>query len=136
MSTVPDLTSLSHIPGHEWSDEYMLAQCHFHWGSSSAHGSEHHVDGHEYALEMHCVHYKEEYGSVANAMTQSDGLVVIGAFFQEGAHHDELQKILEPTKAKLAMKSSHVSDCYQETANFISDYFELIICFSLHISMT
>jgi hypothetical protein len=35
-----------------------------------------------YAMEAHLVHFKEEYGSVANAAGHLDGLVVVGIFLK------------------------------------------------------
>lgn len=33
-----------------------------------------------YGMEVHIVHYKQEYGSFENALTYSDGICVIGFF--------------------------------------------------------
>ena len=39
--------------------EYILQQFHFHWGRNSFEGSEHTVDGEQYAAEIHFVHLKK-----------------------------------------------------------------------------
>lgn len=92
---VPEMTSLTKVPTFEWSDEYVLAQMHFHWGRDHTTGSEHQIDGRPTCLELHCVHYRREYGDVATAMTQPDGLAVIGALYDIGNQHDELKKITD-----------------------------------------
>ena len=35
-----------------------------------------------YAGEMHLVHYNSKYGNYSNALKYSDGLAVLGVFFQ------------------------------------------------------
>ena len=108
----------------------MMAQIVLHWGNSgNNHGSEHQVDGHQYAVEMQCVHFKEEYGSLANAMNQPDGLVIVAAFFEEGQHHDELDKILEPAKEHLSLmhRSSKVSSLQSSSIRLFN---QIIVTFT------
>lgn len=64
---------------------YVAAQFHFHWGPDNMHGSEHTLEGKKYPMELHIVHYKEEYQSVAGALSESDGLAVVGFFFEVSA---------------------------------------------------
>ncbi|XP_072108501.1 carbonic anhydrase 14 isoform X1 [Mobula birostris] len=66
------------------SQIYLAAQLHFHWGSEGSPGSEHTVDGTQYAAEMHVVHYASKYGSFEDAAMQADGLAVLAVLFQEG----------------------------------------------------
>ncbi|XP_067648736.1 carbonic anhydrase 2-like [Haliotis asinina] len=54
--------------------EYVLGSMHFHSPS------EHLVNGKHMDGELHLVHYKKEYGSVAGAVDKADGLAVIGVF--------------------------------------------------------
>ncbi|CAG5125331.1 unnamed protein product [Candidula unifasciata] len=61
---------------------YRTVEFHFHWGSTDDLGSEHAVNGRKYPLEMHIVNYAEKYGNVKAAMTQPDGLAVLGVFFE------------------------------------------------------
>lgn len=65
---------------------YEFEQMHFHWGKNDM-GSEHKVNGHKYAMEVHMVHYKKEYGSFQNALSYSDGVCVVG-FFGEVSSKD------------------------------------------------
>lgn len=62
--------------------EYIFAQFHFHWGGDSSMGSEHTVNGVRYPMEMHLVHYKTEYRTIADAVGKPDGLAVLGVMFE------------------------------------------------------
>ena len=65
------------------SNDYILEQFHFHWGSvGSDVGSEHTIDGQSYPAEIHFVHYNEKYANVAEAVKHEDGLAVVGFFFE------------------------------------------------------
>ncbi|XP_045171808.2 uncharacterized protein LOC123533901 [Mercenaria mercenaria] len=66
------------------SGDYIAAQFHFHWGHNNQEGSEHTHEGKAYPLEMHIVHYKEEYRDLAGAAVKPDGLAVVGVFIQGG----------------------------------------------------
>jgi len=63
---------------------YDLAQFHFHTPSENT------VNGKPFSMEMHLVHKNE-----------NNELAVVGVFFKEGKHNDELQKTWDkmPTKA-------------------------------------
>ena len=62
--------------------KFIFAQLHFHWGSYNGVGSEHMVDGYRGPMEVHIVHFNAEYGTIENAVTESDGLMVLGALFE------------------------------------------------------
>uniref|UniRef100_A0A2R5L769 Carbonic anhydrase n=1 Tax=Ornithodoros turicata TaxID=34597 RepID=A0A2R5L769_9ACAR len=68
--------------------KYIFAQLHFHWGSDNTRGSEHFVDGRQYPMELHLVHYKEDYGSVAEALRNSDGIAVVAVYFEVSRKHN------------------------------------------------
>ncbi|XP_051161379.1 carbonic anhydrase 1-like [Leptopilina boulardi] len=70
------------VSGGPLSDSYLFHSLHFHWGQSNSEGSEHTFNDQRYALEAHLVHYKSSYGSLLNATTKSDGIVVIGLIYQ------------------------------------------------------
>uniref|UniRef100_A0A671UP19 Carbonic anhydrase n=1 Tax=Sparus aurata TaxID=8175 RepID=A0A671UP19_SPAAU len=63
---------------------YTAAQLHFHWGSSGRPaGSEHMVNGRQYAAEMHVVHYNsDKYPNMSTAVDKSDGLAVLGVLIE------------------------------------------------------
>lgn len=54
---------------------------HFHWGKGNQ-GSEHRINGKQAALEIHLIHFKSLYGTFGNALTKSDGLLVIATLFE------------------------------------------------------
>jgi len=85
------------IPG-----DYKLLQFHFHWGSHNMRGSEHTIDGQEFPLELHLVHIKDEYkDDVAKALSEPDGLAVVGIMFHVGAEGSDfapLEPIVEAAK--------------------------------------
>ena len=56
---------------------YELSQFHFHWGGSSALGSEHQVDGSPYSGELHFVTRK-----TTGSATDSDAYAVIGVLLE------------------------------------------------------
>ncbi|XP_036394698.1 carbonic anhydrase 14 isoform X2 [Megalops cyprinoides] len=66
---------------------FTALQLHLHWGSSGSRGggSEHTIDGHSSAAELHVVHYNSElYANVSTAKKQSDGLAVLGVLIETG----------------------------------------------------
>ncbi|KAL5276953.1 CA14.2 family protein [Megaselia abdita] len=64
-------------------DSYILQELHFHWGANKSVGSEHTFNGKSYALEGHLVHRNTKYGSIPEAVNNSDGLTVLGILYQE-----------------------------------------------------
>ncbi|XP_030071985.1 carbonic anhydrase 13 [Microcaecilia unicolor] len=75
---------------------YRLRQFHFHWGPTDEYGSEHTVDGQEYAAELHLVHWNaEKYPSFVDAAQQPDGLAVVGVLVKVGEHNSPLQKVTD-----------------------------------------
>lgn len=75
--------------------DYAIAQFHFHWGKSSDHGSEHTIDGEKYAGECHIVHYnKSKYATISEAVTESDGLCVLGMLIKVGNEHKDLKQLI------------------------------------------
>lgn len=65
---------------------YRALQLHFHWGNGSTEGSEHSIAKKHYPLELHIVHFKEEYESLANASNYFDGLAVVGFVYEVSAN--------------------------------------------------
>lgn len=75
-----NLTKATHfIRGGPLGHDYELVQYHFHFSELGSSGSEHALNGKRYPAEVHFVHYKTEYGSLAAAVKHSDGVAVIGA---------------------------------------------------------
>ena len=63
-------------------DRFIPREIHFHWGHKSTRGSEHLIDGQQFALEFHIVNYNERYGSVADAINRPDGLLAVSQLFR------------------------------------------------------
>jgi len=56
------------IPWGSDHEEFCLDSFHFHWGSSDMYGSEHHIDGGAYPLEVHFVHYSCEHADLTSTL--------------------------------------------------------------------
>ncbi|XP_046143123.1 carbonic anhydrase 1-like [Osmia bicornis bicornis] len=65
------------LPGN-----YTISQIHFHWGENEMIGSEHTVDGARMPMELHAVHFKDEYDSLDVALRRPDGAIVLVYFFK------------------------------------------------------
>jgi len=85
----------SSLTGGPLSSKFVLEQFHAHWGSSDKVGSEHTVDGHMYAAELHLVHWdSEKFKSFGEAAAAKGGLAVLGIFFKVGKKaHPEMEKL-------------------------------------------
>jgi len=83
---------------------YNLAQFHFHWGADDTKGSEHTINDKQFPLELHLVHYKRQYGTLANAIQFSDGLAVLGMMFEVST---EANPALAPLISKLSSITSN-----------------------------
>ncbi|XP_041078855.1 carbonic anhydrase 15-like [Polyodon spathula] len=62
--------------------EYNALQFHFHWGKPNGNGSEHQLDGNRYPMEVHIVHMHSKYTDIKVAVTDPNGLAVLGFFFK------------------------------------------------------
>ncbi|XP_053680127.1 carbonic anhydrase 2 [Anopheles nili] len=71
-----------YIFGGKLQNEYELEGLHFHWGDKNSRGAEHVLNDVRYPLEMHIIHRNRKYKSVAEALGYSDGLTVLGFFYQ------------------------------------------------------
>lgn len=63
-------------------NRFIPREVHFHWGHKSDRGSEHLIEGRQFALEMHIVSFNARYGSVANATRKPDGILAISQLFR------------------------------------------------------
>ena len=73
--------SENRIEGLGLPSTYAAIEFHFHWGDSSNKGSEHTINNRAYPMELHIVHYNTRYDSLSEALTEPDGLAVLGFMF-------------------------------------------------------
>uniref|UniRef100_A0A665TFH3 Carbonic anhydrase n=1 Tax=Echeneis naucrates TaxID=173247 RepID=A0A665TFH3_ECHNA len=93
---VVNVTSVQ-LTGGALPGQYRAAQFHFHWGGNGRPGSEHTIDGERFPMELHIVHIKEPYGSLAEAEHDMAGIALL-AFLFEVIHEDVILGIhLRPT---------------------------------------
>lgn len=84
------------LEGGPLDSKYKVAQFHFHWGKSSDHGSEHTLDGQEYAAEAHIVHWNaEKFADIGEAVATEGGLCVLGMLIKAGSEHEGLKKLTD-----------------------------------------
>jgi carbonic anhydrase len=80
------------------NESYRFLQFHMHWGRNDSEGSEHLVDGKQYAAEIHFVNWNYHmYKDVGEAVQSSShgGLCVIGVFVNIGnKKNSELEKVI------------------------------------------
>lgn len=94
-----NIGNLSVLSGGPLSDKYKLEQFHLHWGNCDNHGSEHTIDGREYAAELHLVHYNiTKYSSFAEAVDKPDGLAVLGILIEAGEEHEGFKDMVDTTR--------------------------------------
>ncbi|KAL8615741.1 hypothetical protein ACOMHN_040236 [Nucella lapillus] len=79
------LTGTLEVSGGSLPNTFRVAQFHFHWGSVNTQGSEHTVDGNAYPMEVHIVCFNTKYADLGAAVSQPDGLAVLGFFFEISA---------------------------------------------------
>ncbi|XP_036400166.1 carbonic anhydrase 12-like [Megalops cyprinoides] len=84
---------------------YSAAQLHLHWGSPSfPGGSEHTINGKQFAAELHVVHFNsDKYPNISIAVDKSDGLAVLGVLIEVGEFNpgfDPFLKYLRGIKYK------------------------------------
>ncbi|KAJ8670730.1 hypothetical protein QAD02_001989 [Eretmocerus hayati] len=79
----------AYMTGGPLNGSYIFEQLHFHWGENDREGSEDLINNHSFAMELHAVFYKDEYGSVDNAYLYSDGLAVLAFFFETDVNNQE-----------------------------------------------
>ncbi|XP_064158942.1 carbonic anhydrase 4-like isoform X3 [Anguilla rostrata] len=81
-----DLPHSAMVSGGSLESTYRAVQLHLHWGQNGGSGSEHTIDGEQYPMELHIVHVKQEYSSLAEALEDPTGVAVLGFFFEAPTH--------------------------------------------------
>ncbi|XP_036767002.2 carbonic anhydrase 4 [Manis pentadactyla] len=77
--------------------QYWAQQLHLHWSEQLDEGSEHSLDGHRSAMEMHIVHEKEKGTSRSEKANQDpkDEIAVLAFLVEEGPKNDGFQPLVE-----------------------------------------
>ncbi|XP_074467223.1 carbonic anhydrase 4a isoform X2 [Sebastes fasciatus] len=73
---------LSTVSGGGLPGSYKAVQFHLHWGNDGGPGSEHTIDGEQYPMELHIVHMKHQYTDLATALSDTQGVAVLGFFYE------------------------------------------------------
>lgn len=74
---------------------YTTVQFHFHYGPNNSVGSEHTVNGEQFAAELHLVSYNTKYANISQAINHADGLAVLGFFITVGGDNNTAFSFLE-----------------------------------------
>ncbi|CAL8365379.1 unnamed protein product [Lota lota] len=78
------------LPGN-----YRALHFHLHWGADGGPGSEHTIDGERFPMELHMLHIKEPYGSVAEAEHDMAGIALLSFLFEESTNdHPHLNSLI------------------------------------------
>ncbi|XP_034608664.1 carbonic anhydrase 4 [Trachemys scripta elegans] len=101
------LSGSAKIGGGGLRNKYNAIEFHFHWGTSKGFspGSEHSIDGERYAMELHIVHRKEGFSTTEQAVTDKEGLAVLGFFIKTGAKNENYEPLIEMLN-EVALKGS------------------------------
>uniref|UniRef100_A0A8C6S9P5 Carbonic anhydrase n=1 Tax=Neogobius melanostomus TaxID=47308 RepID=A0A8C6S9P5_9GOBI len=78
--SVPHLSTVS---GGGLPTTYKAVQFHLHWGNNGGPGSEHTIDGEQYPMELHIVHMKHHYTDLTTALSDPEGVAVLGFFYEK-----------------------------------------------------
>ncbi|XP_042355441.1 carbonic anhydrase 4a [Plectropomus leopardus] len=62
---------------------YKAVQFHLHWGNNGGPGSEHTIDGEQFPMELHIVHMKHHYTDLTTALSDPEGVAVLGFFYEK-----------------------------------------------------
>ncbi|XP_030376411.1 carbonic anhydrase 9-like isoform X2 [Scaptodrosophila lebanonensis] len=77
-----------YINGGMLTGDFEAIEVHFHWGSVSRKGSEHAINRERFDVEMHIVHKRTDFYSVAAAKLKDGGLAVLCIFLRASSDTD------------------------------------------------
>ncbi|XP_066118849.1 carbonic anhydrase 4 [Saccopteryx bilineata] len=84
------------IAGGGLASQYRAKQLHLHWSSVLDAGSEHSLNGDQFAMEMHIVHEKE---NKKEAQDPKDEFAVLAFLVEAGSKNDGFQPLVEALSA-------------------------------------
>lgn len=117
-------TKVPEINQGSLGSEYKAAQFHFHWGSTSAQGSEHLFNHHAYPMELHVVHYNTKYADLAAAVGNADGLAVIGFMYEIQESNNTNYSNLVDKLSEIQAINEKVTLDYASMASFLPETYE------------
>ncbi|XP_060553358.1 carbonic anhydrase-like [Ruditapes philippinarum] len=101
-------------------DTYRLEQFHLHWGSKDDKGSEHTIDGKEYAAELHLVHWNSsKYPSFGEAASKGDGLAVLGIMVKVGSENQVFKTITNHLDEMVSINTDKTFDTALDPAELL-----------------
>ncbi|XP_023247487.1 carbonic anhydrase 2-like isoform X2 [Copidosoma floridanum] len=131
-----DNSRQTYMSGGPLNGAYVFEQLHFHWGENDREGSEDLINNHSFAMELHAVFYKKDYGSMNKATKYSDGLAVIAYFFEADSQDEsnpmfatvvkalpEIEKVGTETKLPDGMKLGDLLDPIGSPDDWMQNYF-------------
>ncbi|AFB76937.1 carbonic anhydrase-like protein [Cotia virus SPAn232] len=75
------------------SNIYIAKEAHFHWGYENF-GSEHLVDGFQYACELQIIHWNKIYNNFEEALTKDKGIAIVSILFNSSDNNnDDLEEV-------------------------------------------
>ncbi|XP_039612759.1 carbonic anhydrase 4a [Polypterus senegalus] len=112
------------ISGGKLNGKYKALQFHLHWGKAGENGSEHQIDAKQFPAELHIVHMKDTFTSIADALKEKDGVAVLGFFYEVSKDDnskyapliDVLSQVATPTGAGGASTGEAVTTAASEAA--------------------
>nr|XP_020456274.1 carbonic anhydrase 4 [Monopterus albus] len=124
-----EIPHLSSISGGGLPNTYKAVQFHLHWGNDGGPGSEHTIDGEQYPMELHIVHMKHHYTDLKTALSDPEGVAVLGFFYEmsnsENQKYDplisSLQKITA-TNTNTSLLSTSLAQLIPSETNLTSYY--------------
>ncbi|KAK6041779.1 carbonate dehydratase, eukaryotic-type, partial [Cooperia oncophora] len=88
----PDWVKRPYVTGGNLPGKYYLQQLHLHWGDSDSTGSENTIDGRQFSMEAHLVHFIEGMDKTEAAGAQNK-IAVIGVLLQASSSGVALQNL-------------------------------------------
>ncbi|KAJ6651469.1 hypothetical protein lerEdw1_020931 [Lerista edwardsae] len=109
-----DIEDGLHLRDSELPESYTAKTIHFHWGNGHFKpGSEHYIDGRQYAMEFQILHTKNNM-SIEDALDDSDGIAALGFF----VHVNTETQGNEEAKEKTAQAWKALTDLLPKISTF------------------
>ncbi|XP_069003127.1 carbonic anhydrase 4a [Embiotoca jacksoni] len=120
---------LSIISGGGLLGEYKAVQFHLHWGHNGGLGSEHTIDGEQYPMELHIVHIKNQYTDLTTALSDPEGIAVLGFFYERSnSANQKYESIINtlrnirPTNGNTSLSSISLTQLIPSEQNLTNYY--------------